>query len=97
MKVLYLSLLVVITDQLTKFLVKGIKIPWLGINFQGMPYGSSKSVLGNFLKITFIENPGMAFGLDVGPKMFLTIFTILASVVILYYIILSCAFNTKCY
>jgi signal peptidase II len=51
-----------------------------------MPYGSSKRVIGNFVKITFIENPGMAFGLDVGPKMFLTIFTILASVVILYYI-----------
>jgi signal peptidase II len=86
LKVLYLSLLVVITDQLTKFLVKGIKIPWLGINFPGMPYGASKPFLGKIVKITFIENPGMAFGLDVGPKMFLTIFTILASIIILYYI-----------
>lgn len=86
MKVLYLSFLVVITDQLTKFLIKGIRIPWLGINFPGMPYGASKPLIGNIVKITFIENPGMAFGLDVGPKMFLTIFTILASIVILYYI-----------
>lgn len=51
-----------------------------------MSYGASKPLIGNIVKITFIENPGMAFGLDVGPKMFLTIFTILASVVILYYI-----------
>ena len=77
---------VVIADQLTKFLVKGLKVEWLGINFPGMPYGSSKQVIGNFVKITFIENPGMAFGIDVGPKMFLTVFTIAASLVILYYI-----------
>jgi len=51
-----------------------------------MPYGASRPFIGNIVKITFIENPGMAFGLDVGPKMFLTIFTILASIVILYYI-----------
>jgi signal peptidase II len=86
LKALYISLIVVIFDQISKFLVKGIKIPWLGINFEGMTYGSSKQVIGNFIKITFIENPGMAFGLDVGPKMFLTIFTIIASIVILYYI-----------
>lgn len=51
-----------------------------------MPYGSSISVIGEFLKITFIENPGMAFGLDIGPKMFLTLFTIAASIVIFFYI-----------
>lgn len=86
MRVLYITLAVVSLDQFTKFLVKGLKIEWLGINWQGMPYGSSKPLLGEWVKITFIENPGMAFGLDVGPKMFLTIFTIGASFVILYYI-----------
>jgi len=86
LKVLYLTFSVVILDQVTKFLVKGLRIEWLGINLQGMPYGSSKSVIGEFIKITFIENPGMAFGLDIGPKMFLTLFTIAASIIILYYI-----------
>jgi signal peptidase II len=86
LRVLFVSLFVVAADQLTKFLVKGLHVEWLGINFAGMPYGSSKQVFGNFVKITFIENPGMAFGIDVGPKMFLTIFTIGASLVILYYI-----------
>src|SRR5438876_10174831 len=86
MKVLFLTLSVVILDQVTKFLVKGLKIESLGINLHGMQYGSSKPVFGQAVKITFIENPGMAFGLDVGPKMFLTLFTIVASLVILYYI-----------
>ncbi len=86
MRVLYVTLFVVIFDQLTKFFVKGLKIESLGINLSGMPYGSSKQVFGNFVKFTFIENPGMAFGIDIGPKMFLTIFTIGASVLILYYI-----------
>lgn len=76
----------VLIDQVTKFLVKGLKIESIGINLQGMPYGSSKQLLGNFVRVTFIENPGMAFGIDIGPKMFLTLFTIIASFVILYYI-----------
>jgi signal peptidase II len=86
LRVLIVSFFVVIADQLTKFLIKGLNVEWLGISFAGMPYGSSKQVFGNFVKITFIENPGMAFGIDVGPKMFLTVFTILASFVIMYYI-----------
>ncbi len=86
MRVLYVTLFAVVADQLTKFLVKGLKIESLGINIAGMPYGSSRQVFGNFVKLTFIENPGMAFGIDVGPKMFLTVFTIAASLLILYYI-----------
>ncbi len=86
MRVLYFSFFVIIFDQVTKLIVKGLKLEFLGINLQGMPYGSSKQLIGNFVRITFIENPGMAFGIDVGPKMFLTIFTIIASFVILYYI-----------
>lgn len=84
MRVLYLSLILIIVDQVTKLLVKGIKLPFL--HLPGMPYGSSKPVLGELMKITFIENPGMAFGLDIGPKMFLTLFTIAASFVIFFYI-----------
>ncbi|MCI0715389.1 MAG: signal peptidase II [Chlorobi bacterium] len=86
MRILLVTLLVVILDQVTKFLVKGIKIESLGINITGMPYGSSKPLIGEYVKLTFIENPGMAFGIDVGPKMFLTIFTIAASVFIFFYI-----------
>ena len=67
MKVLYLTLAVFITDQATILAVKGFAIPWLNFNWEGMNYGESINVIGNFLRITFVENPGMAFGLDVGP------------------------------
>ena len=86
MRVLYVTLFVLATDQVTKFLVKGLKIGWLGINLQGMPYGTSKELAGKYVRLTFIENPGMAFGIDASPKMFLTLFTIIASFIILYYI-----------
>lgn len=86
MKVLFYSIIVIFADQFTKLLVKGLKVESLGINFAGVPYASSKPLFGDFVKITFIENPGMAFGVDFGPKMFLTIFTIAASFLILFYI-----------
>lgn len=86
MRILFITLIVVFFDQLTKLMVKGIKIESLGINFKGMPYGSSKPLIGDIVRLTFIENPGMAFGIDIGPKMFLTIFTIIASLFIFFYI-----------
>lgn len=86
MRVLFLTLFVIIVDQVSKFLVKGLKIESLGFNLPGMYYGTSKPVLGEFFKITYIENPGMAFGINIGPKLFLTLFTIGASVMIFIYI-----------
>lgn len=81
-----MTIFVVLLDQITKFLVKGLSVEKLGISFTGMPYGSSRPMIGDYIKLTFIENPGMAFGIDIGPKMFLTIFTIAASILIFYYI-----------
>lgn len=86
MKVLYYSLFIVIADQITKLYVKGIKIPFLGIDIKGIPYGSSVTVIKNFFKITFIENPGMAFGLEIIDKLFLSIFTIIATILLFYFI-----------
>ena len=83
---MYLSLVLVIIDQLTKLKVKGIKIPFLGINVEGMTLGSSIKVIGDFFKITFIENPGMAFGIEFGGKLALSLFTLLATFVIVYFI-----------
>jgi len=86
LRVLYISFFVVLADQVTKFFVKGLKVVPLGINIEGMSYGSSKELIGKFLKITFIENPGMAFGLSVLPKVILVFITIAASFIILYFI-----------
>lgn len=86
MKVLIITFLIVLADQASKLYVKGIKIPALGIEFQGMPYQSSIPVFGNFFKITFIENPGMAFGLQIGGKLFLSLFTIFATFLLLFFL-----------
>jgi signal peptidase II len=86
--VLYLTFAVVLIDQVSKFLVKGGTIPFLNIHVQGMDYGSSINVFGDFFKITFVENPGLAFGIDVNEtsKLFLSIFTLLATIGIFFYL-----------
>jgi signal peptidase II len=88
-KVLFVTAFIVIADQISKFMIKGIDIPLLGISFKGMPLGNSIPVFGDFLRITFIENPGMAFGIEVvDGKIFLTMFSIAASIGILIYLYL---------
>lgn len=86
MKIILLSAFIVILDQITKFLVKGVNFPTLGIRIKGMDYGSSIEIFGNFFRLTFIENPGMAFGLEFGGKLTLSIFTIFATILIVYLI-----------
>lgn len=87
MVVLYITAIIVVLDQLTKFLVKGGIIPLLNIHAQGMTYGESINVFGDFFKLTFVENQGLAFGIDVNnsSKLILTLFHLVASVGILYY------------
>lgn len=87
-RVLFLTAFIVIADQITKFMIKGLEVPSLGISLKGMQLGSSIPVLGDFLRITFIENPGMAFGIEIGGKIFLTLFSIVASIGILFYLYL---------
>lgn len=83
MAVLWITLLVVIFDQLTKMLVKGS--PFLG--FKGMAYGSSMPFIDDIVRITYIENPGIAFGINFPAlKVFFSLFSIVASVAILWYL-----------
>jgi signal peptidase II len=52
----------------------------------------------NWFHIRFTENPGMAMGIEVFGKLFLTIFRIVASIAIAYYIFLLIRNNFKlCY
>jgi len=85
-QVLWITALIVLLDQVTKILVKGISLPFLGIDHLGMPYGNSIPVLGDFFRITFIENPGMAFGIEVEGKVFLTLFSLLAGAAVVWYL-----------
>lgn len=86
MRVLYLTGLIVILDQIAKLLVKGFSIPFLNFYHPGMQLGASIPILGEFFRLTFIENPGMAFGIDIGGKLFLTLFSLAASIGILWYV-----------
>ncbi|PEN13456.1 peptidase A8 [Longibacter salinarum] len=74
MRVLWLSGLVVIIDQLTKAAV-----------LEYMYRGQSIPLVGDWLKFTFTENPGMAFGLQVGPKGTVTVLALLAMGLVAYY------------
>jgi signal peptidase II len=85
-RVLILSFIIVFGDQVAKLFVKGASFPSLGISLTGVPYGSSRPLLGNFLRLTYIENPGMAFGIDIGGKLFFSLFSIVASAAIVAYL-----------
>ena len=69
MRVLWVTFFLVVADQVTKLVVK-----------YHMALGESIPVVGRLFRFTFTENPGMAFGLTVGSKLFLTLFSIAATI-----------------
>ncbi len=79
MRVLWLTLAVVVVDQLTKVWVK-LTLGAPGALVQSVP------VVGDVFKLTYTENPGMAFGLSLGSKLFLTLFSIVATALIALYL-----------
>jgi signal peptidase II len=87
LRVLYLTLAVIVADQISKFYIKGISLPAFNLKFDGMYLGESIPVIGDFFKITFTENPGMAFGFDPGSdfKLFISVFSLVASIGLLVY------------
>ena len=88
MRILFVSFAIVVVDQLTKILIKGFSIPFLHIYYSGMYSGQRISVIGNFFRITYIENPGMAFGFDPGAnyKLWISIFSLAASIGLIIYL-----------
>lgn len=65
MRIFILSFLVLIADQATKYWVKTNFNPYIPIDF-----------IGNYVRITYCENPGIAFGIQVGQ--FIHIITLLS-------------------
>lgn len=53
-----------------------------------MSLGQMIPVIDDFFRITFVENPGMAFGYDPGDsfKLLISIFSLLASIGLVYYL-----------
>ena len=65
--VISLILIAVVVDQIIKLVVK-----------TNMQLGESIPVFGNWFQILFVENDGMAFGMEIFNKIFLTSFRVVA-------------------
>ena len=72
LKYFSISLFVVLFDQISKIYIK--------LFFE---YQSSVNILGSFLKFTYIENPGIVFGLDVSYTFYYLI-TFFSTCIIFY-------------
>ena len=69
MKIIFLSLILFLIDQVSKIIVRGFSFPLFGINLNGFYPGESKPLISNILHITLVENPGIAFGIDPGESL----------------------------
>ncbi len=76
MRLLWIAAGVLVIDQATKVAVR--------LNMALPPYRSIP-LLGDWLKLTFTENPGMAFGITIGPLGMVTGFSIIATMLIIVY------------
>ncbi len=75
LKILIISGIVLFSDQISKFIVKKTLI-----------LGESVKIIGNTVSFTYIENPGIIFGIQTS---FITIFTVLSVILtafIFYYL-----------
>lgn len=70
-----LVFLVILLDQIIKI--------WVKTSF----FLGEELYITSFFRLVFVENNGMAFGISLGDKIYLTLFRILASIAIAYYIV----------
>jgi signal peptidase II len=73
-RVLSISLVVILLGQVAKYVV-----------FQTMNRGQSIPIIGDWLRLTFTENPGMAFGIEYGPPGTILVLSVIATVLIVIY------------
>ncbi len=65
----------IVADQILKFYIK--------LNFTL----GEEFVIFDWLRFLFVENPGMAFGVTLGGKLFLTLFRIIVSGLMIWYVV----------
>lgn len=75
MRIFWIAGVVVLFDQTTKAAVLHL-----------MYREQSIPLLGDWLRLTFTENPGMAFGLTIGPPGTVTILSLVATCLVVFYI-----------
>jgi signal peptidase II len=88
LRVLIISCIIVFIDQISKLLVKGINIPFLNLEIQGLTYGEQIPLIDGFFNLTLVENPGIGFGMDLGSdyKLLLTLITLVIGIGMLLYL-----------
>lgn len=74
-RILIFTIAVIVLDQVTKIIIQN-----------SMQLHQSFSVLGDFFRITYVENSGMAFGIEIKQSGFFTVFAVFASLAILIYL-----------
>ena len=75
MRVLWISAVIVLVDQCSKVAVLNL-----------MYRSESIPLVGNWLKFTFTENPGIAFGLQFGPRGLMAVLSIAVTALVVWYI-----------
>ena len=71
-----LIIFIVILDQISKYVVK-----------QYMQLYESSRIMGDFFRLTYIENPGMAFGIQFENRILFTILSVVAAGIVLLYLL----------
>ncbi len=75
MRALVYAALVVVCDQVSKYLVR-----------HNLDLHATVSVVGDFFRLTYVENSGIVFGIKVGGALPLfTVLSLAATILILYY------------
>lgn len=75
LKVLITSALVILVDQITKALIK-----------EFLTLREPVRIIGDFLRFTYVENPGIAFGIRIGARSVFTLLSVATIVVIFIYL-----------
>lgn len=68
-------IVLVVIDQISKYIIKST-----------MYLGQSINVMGDFFRITYVENPGMAMGIRFDNQMIFFGLSIIAAVLVFYYL-----------
>ena len=71
-----LIIFIVVLDQISKFVVK-----------QYMQLYESIPLIGDFFRLTYIENPGMAFGIQFDNRILFTVLSVVAAGIVLVYLL----------
>jgi len=84
LQLFFVILFIVLLDQVTK--------TWVFLNLQGRnAFGHPNDIIiiKNALRLTYVENPGMAFGIRIGNELYLTLFATVSSFLLLIIIFKS--------